>query len=97
MTTFKDFAQIIGSWPRDGDRTSIGTFAADVGVPYLNAQMMKHRNSISPDYWPAIVEAAQTRGLGSVVTLEVLAQMKGRKRKRIRRPRQRASARALAA
>lgn len=62
------FDELIGTWPRgvDGDGrqlTSIGTFAADVGVPYYHAQVMKQRKSISADYWPRVLRAAERRGL----------------------------------
>ena len=62
------FDELIGTWPRgvDGDGrelTSIGTFAADVGVPYSHAQVMKQRRSISATYWPRVLRAAERRGV----------------------------------
>lgn len=82
----KDFRDLIGSWPRENGRTSIGTFAVDAGVPYLNAQMMRHRNSVPSDYWPQLVEAARRRGLEGV-TLELLAQLQVKKRAQRKRVR----------
>ena len=58
----KDFVEIIQAWPAP----SIRSFADDIGVEYVTAQMMKHRNSISPEYWSLIVEAASDRGIHGV-------------------------------
>jgi hypothetical protein len=62
------FDELIGTWPRgvDGDGrelTSIGTFAADVGIAYYHAQVMKQRRSIGADYWPRVLDAAAKRGV----------------------------------
>ncbi len=60
------FADLIGTWPPRTDNgrklTSIATFAADVGVAYSHAQIMRYRNSISADFWPRVVAAAKRRG-----------------------------------
>ena len=45
---------------------SLKAFAADIRVAYVTAQVMKHRNSISPDYWPLMVSAAEKRGIKGV-------------------------------
>lgn len=63
----KSFADLIGGWPQgvDGDGrqlTSIATFAADLGIPYEHAQIMRHRNSIAADHWPAVIKSAKRRG-----------------------------------
>ena len=80
----KDFAQLIGSWPQDEGRTSIRTFASDMGIPYGTAQVMRSRSSVASDYWPQIVTAGKKRGL-DWLTIEVLAQFrKHRKRWRSR-------------
>lgn len=71
-----DFATIILSWPAP----SIRTFADDLGVPYVNAQQMKLRNSIPDVYWDLVVEAAVRRGIDGI-TLEKLQQLSARKRR----------------
>lgn len=83
ITSYRD---IIGMWP------SIGEFAADIGVKYVTAQLMKHRNSIGADHWSAVVEAARKRGY-DVVTLELLA---GLRSGHVPRPRHRDVSRAIA-
>jgi hypothetical protein len=82
------FGNLIRSWPRDGGRTSIATFAADIRVPYLNAAMMRQRNSVSSDHWPRIVAAAKRRGLKGI-TLELLFEMQARSRRPKPRPNRR--------
>lgn len=83
----KSFRDIIELWP------SIGAFADDIGVKYVTAQVMKHRDSIDADHWVAVVDAAKKRGHAGI-TYELLARL------RIgdvpRRPSRRASARAVA-
>jgi hypothetical protein len=89
----KDFADLIGSWPKDGERTSIQTFAADIGVKYVHAARMRCRNSVPLDYWPRILAAASKRRVGKWLTLELLARLGQQRRKRVSvRPRQRAEA-----
>jgi hypothetical protein len=98
------FAQLIAEWPRDWGLTAIGTLAADLGVPYLNVQMMKFRNSIPSAYWPKVVAAARRRGMEhSTLQLMVQLQMRSKhgkhrrsKRARVARPRRRAEAREAA-
>jgi hypothetical protein len=73
------FADLIGTWPRAPERngrrpTSIATFAADVGVAYSHAQIMRYRNSIGADYWPSVVAAAKRRGV--TLTHEDLMKMR---------------------
>jgi hypothetical protein len=83
------FSELIGTWPRgvdDGGRelTSIATFAADLGVAYYHAQTMRYRNSISVEFWPAVIAAARKRG--RVYTHEDLASMRERRRRPKRSP-----------
>jgi hypothetical protein len=47
---------------------SIQAFADDMGMPYTRAQLMFHRNSINPRYWPKLVEQARIRGIRGVTT-----------------------------
>lgn len=63
MSTFRS---IIDKWP------SISEFAADLGVKYVTAQLMRHRNSIASRHWNNVVIAARRREIAGV-TLEVLA------------------------
>jgi hypothetical protein len=51
-------------------------------LPYTNVNMMRHRRSIQPLYWPQVVEAAKARGIRGI-TLKVLAELY-RPRPRIR-------------
>ncbi len=88
------FAELIGTWPRDEGRTSIGTFARDIGVAYYHAQTMRYRSSIAVEFWPAVINAAKLRGLE--FTHEDLAKMRVPRRGAKVRPKQRAVARALA-
>lgn len=57
MKTHRD---IISLWPRLAD------FASDIGVPENTAKQMRTRNSINARYWPALVRAAQSRGIDGV-------------------------------
>lgn len=64
----KTFREVIDLWP------SISAFAADIGVSYVTAQVMRHRNSIAAKHWRSVVESAEERGLD--VTYELLASLK---------------------
>lgn len=79
VETFKD---LIGRWPQGASGagrslSSIRTFADDLGIPYSKAQVMKFRSSVGVDYWPALLEAAKSRGI--VLTHEDLARMRDRR------------------
>lgn len=52
-----------------------GPFADDIGAGYRAAYSMYERNSINPDYFPAVVEAARKRGFEGV-TLKLLYRTK---------------------
>lgn len=67
----KTHADVIDLWPKP----SIRTFADDIGVPYVNAQLMRYRKSIAVDHWETVVDAAARRGFDGV-TMEVLARLK---------------------
>lgn len=62
------FADIIGLW------ASAEEFASDVGVAGGTARAWKARNSIPPEYWIRVVEAAVARGF-RLVTLDTLARL----------------------
>lgn len=67
------FRSIIDKWP------SLPAFAADLDVIYVTAQAMKRRDSVSAEHWPALVAAAERRGIKGV-TLEALASIKAARR-----------------
>lgn len=90
----KDFASLIGSWPRKPKRTAIGSFAEDIGIEYQHAATMKQRNSIAPEFWPKVLKAA--KAAGKALTHEQLLRMREAKRKNGARPRPRANARSEA-
>lgn len=46
--------------------------SADLGVPYVNAQLMKRRKSVGVDHWPKLIEVAQARGV-ALTTDDLLA------------------------
>jgi predicted GNAT superfamily acetyltransferase len=57
MTSHRD---IIDRWP------SVREFAADIGITYNSANLMRHRHSINARYWDRVVEAAKARGLRGI-------------------------------
>jgi hypothetical protein len=63
MTTY---TEIIDRWP------SLTAYAADIGVRYGTAQVMRYRGSIPAKYWKRVVAAAARRGIDGV-SLELLA------------------------
>lgn len=65
MDTFSD---IIDRWP------SLQHYAEDIGVQYVTAQLMRHRNSIASKHWKAVVCGAEKRRIEGV-TLEALAEI----------------------
>ncbi len=73
----KSFRDVIDAWP------NLQAFADDLRIPYVNAQVMYHRDSITAERWVEVVTAAQRRGLNRV-TYELLARLKARPTKRIR-------------
>jgi hypothetical protein len=79
----KTFADLIGTWPRgikDGRaRTSIQTFALDIGITDTHAQVMRFRNDVRPDYWPAVLRAAKKRGVR--ITFDELVRMREKTRR----------------
>lgn len=49
------FDELINQWP------SLGEMATDLGVQYVNVYRWKERNSIPPEYWGKVLEAAKRR------------------------------------
>lgn len=84
----KSFADIIAKWPRRPDgRGGKGlspthSFALDVGISYDHANMMRQRDSISPDYWTAVIVAGDRLGLKQKLTVELLMKLRERLIKR---------------
>jgi hypothetical protein len=72
MTTY---TEIIDRWP------SLTTYAADIGVRYGTAQVMRYRGSIPAKYWKRVVSAAAKRGIEGV-TLDLLASIEAEPRPR---------------
>lgn len=58
---------------------SIGNFANAIGVEYVTAQMMRYRDSISSDYFEAIVGSAAERGFEDVTMSKLHAMRKARR------------------
>lgn len=81
----KTFSDIIDLWPKP----SIATFADDIGVVYVTAQVMRYRDSINSKHWDAVVAAAKRRGIHGV-SLAVLASIKSNEPDRRPRPKRRA-------
>lgn len=51
---------------------TIGAFAGAIGCGYEAARKMRDRQSIAPEHWSAVIEAARAKGIPGV-TLEWLA------------------------
>lgn len=64
-------------WP------TVADLAADLDFKYVTVAAWKQRNFIQPMYWPAIISAAQKRGIEGVTyeTLTHAAQVSERKRR----------------
>ena len=84
----KNFASLIASWPRKPKRTAIASFAEDIGVEYQHAATMKQRNSIAPEFWPAVLTAA--RKVGKALSHEQMLKMREARRKNGAHPKRRA-------
>jgi acid phosphatase class B len=61
-----DHRDIIDRWP------STRAFAEDIGVPYVNVNMMRQRRNIHFRHWDRVVEAAKERGIRGI-TLKLIA------------------------
>lgn len=60
------------------ERWGIRPFAEAIGVTYTHAQLMKWRNSVPPDYWPAVVDDAAKRGWSDITPDLLMRLRKGR-------------------
>lgn len=63
----KSFRDIIDLWP------SLTEFAADIGVRYGTAQVMRFRSQLRDEHWVRVVAAAEKRNLP--VTYQMLAEI----------------------
>lgn len=54
---YRNFRQIMALWPRATFAASVAAHLPDIRVPDL-AKQWRARNSIPPEYWPAVVAAA---------------------------------------
>lgn len=59
-------SEIAGLWPTHAE------FARDLGCGYENAKKMRMdaRRRISPEFWPALIAAAERRGFN--ITIDML-------------------------
>ena len=73
------FRSIIDEWP------SLQAFADDLGVKYVTAQLMRHRDSIASKHWRQTVISAGRRKIPGV-TLELLASIEPGSAVRRRKP-----------
>lgn len=81
----RSHTDIIDRWP------SLATYASDIDVAYVTAQVMRYRGSIHPRHWDAVVDAARIRGWEDI-THELLSRT--RPKGRPKNPKARAEARA---
>ena len=51
--------------------------SAELGVPYINAQQMKRRQSVGVDHWPTLIKLAASKGVK--ITTDDLVAMRSRK------------------
>ena len=73
MESFSDVIRALGEPPG---------FAKAVGVAESHARTMKARDSIPPEYWQALVAAAEARGIEGV-SLDLLAGFAARRRRAV--------------
>lgn len=69
------FKSIISLWPSYGDLAKDVTAAGGAPVRYGNVQIWSFRDSIPPEWWRAVIKAAEQRGF-SGVTIERLATLR---------------------
>lgn len=69
--TYTSFKELIDLWP------SPSVLNTDIGVRYNYVNIWKRRDSIPPQYWPAVIKSAKARGIKGV-TFIALAELAGR-------------------
>jgi hypothetical protein len=57
MNTPQTISALIDAWP------TITEFAAEVGCGYEAARQMRRRESIAPEHWERVIDAAGKRGI----------------------------------
>lgn len=70
----QSFSDVIRLWPSRGD------LAADCCVPYGHVQQWERRDSIPPQYWPRLIEAAKARRFRGINADKLMSLAKPRKR-----------------
>jgi hypothetical protein len=60
MNTPQTISALIDAWP------TITEFAAEVGCGYEAARQMRRRESIAPEHWERVIDAAGKRGIEGV-------------------------------
>lgn len=63
MKKITTIADIIDTWPHKAGQSALQAFAADLGIPYNTAAVMKHRNRINPTHWDRLLRKRRARGL----------------------------------
>lgn len=64
--TFSDIIELFG----------VGAFAAAIGKPESHVRAMKARDSVPPDYWPQLIEAAPRHGVSPAPTYPELVALR---------------------
>lgn len=72
MNTIQTFDDLLSLWESPKD------LSAALGVPYVNAQLMKHRKSVGLNHWPRLIAAAGEKGIQ--LTTDDLLAMRSRTR-----------------
>lgn len=75
LTKPKTFEQLLSLWANPSELSS------DLDLPYVSAQMIRRRGSISPAHWPAFVSAAKRKGVE--LTMDDMVQMKIERAQRV--------------
>ncbi len=63
------FREVLGLWP------SLRDFASEVDAPLVSARKWHQRDSIPPEFWIQVSEAAQRRGYDGI-TVELLTRLR---------------------
>lgn len=63
------FREVLGLWP------ALRDFASEVDAPLVSARKWQQRDSIPPEFWIQVSEAAQRRGFDSI-TVELLTRLR---------------------
>lgn len=69
LDTFRDVVKALGGVP---------AVAAALNVSPFAAKKMRDRRSISPEYWPTLLDACRTKGIG--IEMHDLVAMRGKRK-----------------